>query len=79
MGAPSKEAQALKAGLNARIAENHDKRDALVGKIRDHNEIIRTYQAQRDALLLTIRADEDLLASVKPGKARSPKKDTPDA
>ena len=63
----------LAIAIKARIAENRDKRDVLDGKIRDKNEAIISLQATRDALTGMICADEGLLVSCKPGKARAPK------
>jgi len=79
MGAPSKEAQALKAGLNARIAQARDLLAKIDGDIEIAERNIRSQKAYQDAIRGTVTADEALLVSCKPQKARAPKKDTPDA
>ena len=69
----------LAIAIKARIAENRDKRDVIAGDIRDLVQRCEMFQARRDALTHVICADEALLVSCKPKKARAPKKDVPDA
>ena len=69
----------LAIAIKARIAKNRDARNDLDMKFNDLNRAILSLQAKRDALTDVICADEALLVSAKPGKARTPKKDEPDA
>jgi len=62
---------ALARAIKARIAENRDKRIVIDGDIRDHVQRCEKLQAQRTALTDVICADEALLVSAKPGKARA--------